>query len=127
MVSAFVNGSTPAWYEQRSLEVKSYVGAMGEQISAGNVNFNTQPTNAAGAGRSGSGVGGGEGAVAKEVAATSTSSAWAERATGSVGWARLWLWPGGLWQRCKCGLKYNGRSQSTIEEKHVYAIALTRR
>jgi hypothetical protein len=85
MVSAFVNGSTPAWYEQRSLEVKSYVGAMGEQISAGNVNFNTQPTNAAGAGRNGSGVGGGEGAVAKEVAATSTSSAWAERATGQCG------------------------------------------
>ena len=49
------------------------------------MNFNTQPTNAAGAGRSGSGVGGGEGAVAKELAATSTSSAWAERATGSVG------------------------------------------
>jgi hypothetical protein len=32
MVSAFVNGNTPAWNEQRSPEVKSYVDAMGEQI-----------------------------------------------------------------------------------------------
>ena len=61
------------------------MGAVGEQISAGSVNFNTQQTNAAGAGQSGSGMGGGEGAVAKEAAATSTSSAWPERATGSVG------------------------------------------
>ena len=30
MVSAFVDGSTPARYEQRSSEVKSYVGARGE-------------------------------------------------------------------------------------------------
>lgn len=84
MVSAFVNGNTPAWYEQQSPRVKSYVGATGEQISAGSVNFK-QPTNTAGQGQSGSGMGGGEGAVAKEAAATSTSSAWAERATGSVG------------------------------------------
>jgi hypothetical protein len=73
MVSAFVNGNTPAWYEQQSPEVKSYVGATGEQISAGSVNFNTQPTNTAGTGQSGSGMGGGEGAVAKGAAATSTS------------------------------------------------------
>lgn len=35
MVSAFVNGNTPACYEQWSLEVKSYVSAVGEQISRG--------------------------------------------------------------------------------------------
>jgi hypothetical protein len=36
---------------------------MGEQISAGKVNFNVQPANAAGVGESGSEVGGGESMV----------------------------------------------------------------